>query len=105
MIRSLLPTVLYRTSPPVPIFVACVAPFSYSIIDDLIDDTLTSKIRKVYDMAPMVPGDVKTYIYDKEDEYNNMYRSSKYAITEKKNEWDCLLHYEILGNKCIPLIT
>jgi hypothetical protein len=32
-----------------------------------------------------------------------MYRNSRFAITKKKGGWDCLRHYEILMNGCIPL--
>ena len=32
-----------------------------------------------------------------------MYSNSIFAITNKKLGWDCLRHYEILMNGCIPL--
>ena len=32
-----------------------------------------------------------------------MYANSIFAITNKKLGWDCLRHYEILMNGCIPL--
>ena len=32
-----------------------------------------------------------------------MYSNSIFAITNKKLGWDCLRHYEILMNGCVPL--
>ena len=32
-----------------------------------------------------------------------MYKKSIFALTYKKSGWDCLRHYEILMNGCIPL--
>jgi hypothetical protein len=32
-----------------------------------------------------------------------MYKTSRFAITKMKGGWDCLRHYEILMNGCIPL--
>ena len=57
----------------------------------------------VYLIAPLIPGRSKTYIYDTEDEYYKMYQKSIFAITYKKTGWDCMRHYEILMNGCIPL--
>ena len=50
-----------------------------------------------------MPGRLSTYIYDDEKTYYNMYSNSIFAITNKKLGWDCLRHYEILMNGCIPL--
>ena len=30
-------------------------------------------------------------------------QTSSFAITCKKGGWDCLRHYEIMGNGCLPL--
>ena len=54
-------------------------------------------------LAPLIPGRLSTYIYDDEKTYYNMYSNSIFAITNKKLGWDCLRHYEILMNGCIPL--
>lgn len=50
----------------------------------------------------VVPGDMNTYIYNDEASYYQDYASSYYGKTWKKGGWDCLRHYEILANKCIP---
>ena len=38
-----------------------------------------------------------------EEEYYKEYASSVAAYTYKKGGWDCMRHYEILMNGCIPL--
>lgn len=59
--------------------------------------------EKKYLLAPLIPGVQETYIYDKEKEYNEMYQQSRFAITTKKGGWDCIRHYEILANGCLPI--
>jgi hypothetical protein len=54
-------------------------------------------------LASLIPGDISTYIYDNEIDYYNEYKESYFAITQKKGGWDCMRHYEILANGCIPL--
>ncbi len=54
-------------------------------------------------LAPLIPGKLDTYIYEKEKDYYDMYFNSLFALTYKKAGWDCLRHYEILANGCIPL--
>ncbi len=54
-------------------------------------------------LAPLIPGKSKTYIYKTEEDYYQMYQKSIFAITFKKVGWDCMRHYEILMNGCIPL--
>ena len=53
-------------------------------------------------MAPLVPGDKSTYLYENEFDYYNMYSDSRFAKTWKKGGWDCLRHYEILASGCTP---
>ncbi|NBP55689.1 hypothetical protein EBU71_03970 [bacterium] len=52
--------------------------------------------------APIIPGDPSTYIYTTEREYYSDYQRSYYGKTWKKGGWDCMRHYEILANKCVP---
>jgi hypothetical protein len=77
-------------------------PLAFSIPDECIVDAIPKKTRL---LAPLIPGDASTYVFDKtmEKEYNEMYRESRFAITMKKGGWDCLRHYEIMMNGCIPL--
>lgn len=52
--------------------------------------------------AGIVAGDRSTYVFDREEDYYQDYRDSYFAVTKHKGGWDCLRHYEILGNGCIP---
>ena len=52
--------------------------------------------------APCNPTDKTSYIYHAEKDYYQQYQESFYGITMKKAGWDCMRHYEILTNNCIP---
>lgn len=58
--------------------------------------------EKTLDFAPLIPGDMQTYIYHDEDSYYKDYERSYFAVTRKKHGWDCMRHYEILACGCIP---
>jgi len=79
-------------------------PLSYCIPDEYIvsDDVLHNKISLI---APLIPGDTSTYVFgpEQETDYCKMYQTALFAHTHKKGGWDCLRHYEILGNGCIPI--
>jgi hypothetical protein len=60
-------------------------------------------IQKTKILSNLIPGKTSTYIYNTEKEYYNEYQESYFAITTKKAGWDCLRHYEILANRCVPL--
>ncbi len=75
-------------------------PINFSIPKELIVDYPPIKIQK---MATIIPGDISTYIYDNQEDYYGGYQKSFFGITTKKGGWDCLRHYEILMNGCIPL--
>jgi hypothetical protein len=53
-------------------------------------------------MAPMDPLDASTYVYTDESTYFGQYASAYYAATMKKAGWDCLRHYEIMSQWCLP---
>jgi hypothetical protein len=74
-------------------------PISFAIPEELVLDNVPNKTREY---ATIIPGDTKTYIYDYESDYYDGYRESYFGITFKKGGWDCLRHYEILMNGCIP---
>jgi hypothetical protein len=63
---------------------------------------INNKYKKEKLLSSLIPGDKSTYIYNIEEEYYNEYRNSYFAITSKKAGWDCLRHYEIIANGCIP---
>ena len=42
-------------------------------------------------------------MFDREEDYYREYSKSCFAHTKKKGGWDCLRHYEIMMNGCIPI--
>ena len=64
---------------------------------------VSNGVKKERRIAHSDPRDKKTYIFNSENDYYRDYQFSKFAITQKKAGWDCLRHYEIMGNGCIPL--
>jgi hypothetical protein len=75
-------------------------PIGFSIHDSKIAKTIPKKTRL---LAPLIPGDQSTYIYNNETDYYNNYKESIFGLTTKKAGWDCMRHYEILACGCIPL--
>ncbi len=61
--------------------------------------------EKTQMLAKIIPGKSETYIYKTEAEYYQDYKNSIFGITHKKGGWDCMRHYEILANGCIPYFT
>ena len=59
-------------------------------------------VVKIKSESYINPYDKSTYIYTNEQDYYNDYRESAFAYTCRKGGWDCLRHYEIVGNKCLP---
>ena len=57
---------------------------------------------KTRDVAICDPRDRSTYIYKNETDYYKGYREACFAVTIKKAGWDCMRHYEILANGCLP---
>lgn len=53
-------------------------------------------------LSNLIPGNLSTYIYNTEEDYYNEYKTSYFAMTMKKSGWDCMRHYEILANGCLP---
>ena len=74
-------------------------PITFSIPSSKI---ITHKHPKEKLLSSLIPGDYSTYIYNTEEAYYNEYRKSFFAITCKKGGWDCMRHYEIIANGCIP---
>ena len=50
----------------------------------------------------ITPLNRQTYIYNNETDYYKDYQEAKFGVTLKKAGWDCMRHYEILSNGCIP---
>jgi hypothetical protein len=75
-------------------------PIGFSIPESQL---VESVIEKTQLLGSVIPGVMHTYTFPIEDDYNLDYRKSYYGITTKKAGWDCVRHYEILANRCIPL--
>ena len=58
--------------------------------------------NKSKEYATCIPGQPETYIFKTEQPYYEDYQKSYYGVTTKKAGWDCMRHYEILGNYCMP---
>ena len=80
-------------------------PLSYCIPDECIVNAEDVIDKKHIVIADIIPGEQLTYRFgpEQEDEYNEAYQESLFAFTRKKGGWDCLRHYEILANGCIPI--
>lgn len=76
-----------------------VFPISFAIPEEKISAAVSAKKR---DWAINYPGRLNTYIHNTEISYYNDYQTSRYAVTFKKEGWDCLRHYEIMANSCLP---
>jgi hypothetical protein len=77
-------------------------PISFSIPERYIVNEVPKKTKN---FATIVPGNVSTYVFSTQDEYYADYQTSLFGITHKKAGWDCMRHYEILANGCIPWMT
>jgi hypothetical protein len=76
-----------------------VKPINFCIPKEMIVATVPEKTQ---DYATIIPGDKSTYIYTEEIPYFEDYQRSYFGVTTVKGGWDCLRHYEILMNGCIP---
>ena len=59
------------------------------------------KLEKIQDYGTIIPGE-GLYKFDIESLYYDDYNKSYFGVTMKKAGWDCMRHYEILANNCIP---
>jgi len=59
------------------------------------------KLDKSQEYGSIIPGQ-GGYKFDIEQEYYNDYNKSYFGVTIKKAGWDCMRHYEILANNCVP---
>ena len=63
---------------------------------------ITFNTNKTRAYAICDPRDRNTYIYKTEEDYYKGYQEACFGFTMKKAGWDCMRHYEILANDCIP---
>ena len=76
-------------------------PITFSIPETKVQKDVR-KLTKIKMISSLIPGKLDTYIYNNEKDYYEEYQKSFFAITTKKGGWDCLRHYEIIANGCIP---
>lgn len=74
-------------------------PITFSIPEEKIVNGIQQKTKL---LSSLIPGRLHTYIYNTEEDYYNEYKKSLFATTTKKAGWDCMRHYEIMANGCIP---
>lgn len=65
-------------------------------------EKIQPSIEKTRSVAHCIAGETHTYIYKTESEYYHGYNESLFGITRKKEGWDCMRHYEILGSRSVP---
>ena len=58
--------------------------------------------EKTQDWGTVIPGRMDTYVFFDEQSYYKDYQNSYFALTHKKGGWDCMRHYEIMANGCVP---
>lgn len=82
-----------------------VHPLPYCIPDENIVKYQDIINKKHIIISDIIPGERITYRFNAndEEEYNQHYQESFFAYTQKKGGWDCLRHYEILANGCLPI--
>lgn len=76
-----------------------VFPITFSIPEEKIVSHVPTKKKM---MSSLLPWNRSTYIFKTEDEYYNEYKNSMFGITCLKAGWDCMRHYELMANGCIP---
>ena len=82
-----------------PLKTARLHPITFSIPDCKIVSSIPLKTKL---LSTIIPGDRSTYTFNNETDYYNEYKFSMFAITTKKSGWDCMRHYEIIANGCVP---
>jgi len=77
-------------------------PFPYAVPDKYVLETVPEKTRVFAELVPGTQADHK-FGQGEQEAYYKYYQTSRFAKTKKKGGWDCLRHYEILMNGCIPV--
>jgi len=79
-----------------------IIPFPYAVPDKYVLKTVPEKTRVFAELVPGTKADHK-FGQGEQEAYYKYYQTSRFARTKKKGGWDCLRHYEILMNGCIPI--
>ena len=76
-------------------------PISFSINESKIVNNIPDK-NQFMSRIQAQSGLVHTPSFSEQEPYYNEYKKSYYGKSCKKAGWDCMRHYEILANGCIP---
>ncbi len=88
-----------------------IAPISFSIPAQKILTTPPTKTQQfgrhvqceeAYKLPQIRQHCASGYLFDQETDYYQDLARSHYGITMKKGGWDCMRHYEIAANHCVP---
>ena len=79
-----------------------VLPISFSIPDERCRLYPQVKTQVWARSKPKKHNQPTDYLFTNQDDYHNDYATSLFGLTFRKNGWDCMRHYEILANRCIP---
>ncbi len=85
-----------------------ILPISFSIPEEKIikNSPIKTKLfpKHIVDqeVASQIEGSVTSYAFESEADYYQDLQTSKFGITTKRAGWDCLRHYEIAANGCVP---
>lgn len=77
-----------------------VYPISFGFPEEKIAKELVKKEKNI---SFIIPNWNQSYNFHLESDYYNEYQQSRFAWTWKKAGWDCMRHYEILFNGCLPI--
>lgn len=85
-----------------------VHPISFSIPEERIVPRVPEKRRLLFphcvdpEAAALIPELSTTPPFKDEGDYHRGLAESRFAVTTKRAGWDCLRHYEIAANGCVP---
>lgn len=83
-------------------------PISFSIPGEKIVATIPEKIKLFTkhivdpEVSAQVPGSATGHLFDDEASYYADLQASRFGITTKRAGWDCIRHYELAANACVP---
>jgi hypothetical protein len=81
---------------------------SFSIPGELILSEPPRKLKEFAthvvdaELAAAIPGACTSYAFPTQEQYYRDLQISRFGITTKRAGWDCLRHYEIAANGCVP---
>ena len=79
-----------------------VYPINFCVPKELVLNEVPEKKKK---FGTVIPGDMRTYVFDDQQKYYEDYQDSYFGYTWKKGQWDTIRTQEIMMNGCVPLFT